>query len=308
MLQKYERKNVMNNPGLTVLSDNGMVRGFFLNSKEMVQKSFEFHQTSPVVSAALGRLLTATSMMGKMLKNDKDLLTLQIEGDGPAKTLLATADRQGRVKGYSGNPMVDIPLKPNGKLDVSGAVGNGYLTVLRDNDSGEPYVSRTELVSGEIAEDITHYYATSEQTPTVCALGVLVDRDYSIKSAGGFILQLLPGADDATIDQLEKNLNAVQNVSSLFEYTSNEEIAKMVFNQLPFHTTDQWNGEYYCNCSREKTEKVLLSLGKKELSGLVNDNEPIELCCHFCDQKYKFTPDQIYKILCDSLKNNSKKL
>ena len=292
----------MNNPGLTVLSDNGMVRGFFLNSKEMIQKAFEFHQTSPVVSAALGRLLTAASMMGKMLKNDKDLLTLQIEGDGPAKTLLSTADRQGRVKGYPGNSMVDIPLKPNGKLDVSGAVGNGYLTVLRDNDTGDPYVSRTELISGEIAEDITHYYATSEQTPTVCALGVLVDRDYSIKSAGGFILQLLPGADDATIDQLEKNLNAVQNVSSLFEYTSNEEIAKMVFDQLPFHITDQWNGEYYCNCSREKTEKILLSLGKKELSGLVNDNEPIELCCHFCDRKYKFTPDQIYKILCDSLK------
>ncbi len=291
----------MNNPGLTVLSDNGMVRGFFLNSKELVQKSFEFHQTSPVVSAALGRLLTAASMMGKMLKNDSDLLTLQIEGDGPAKTLLATADRKGRVKGYPGNPAVDIPLKSNGKLDVSGAVGNGFLTVLRDNEGGAPYVSRTELVSGEIAEDITHYYAVSEQMPTVCALGVLVDRDYSIKSSGGFILQLLPGADDATIDQLEKNLSGVQNVSSLFEYTSNEEIAKTVLDQLPFHITDHWNGEYYCSCSKEKTEKVLLSLGKKELSDLVNENEPIELCCHFCDRKYKFNPDQIYKILCKSM-------
>ncbi len=292
----------MNNPGLTVLSDNGMVRGFFLNSKQMVQRAFEYHQTSPVISAALGRVLTAASMMGKMLKNDSDLLTLQIEGSGPAKTLLATADRLGRVKGYPGNPVVDIPLKPNGKLDVGGALGAGFLTVLRDSEGGEPYVSRTMLVSGEIAEDITDYYATSEQIPTVCALGVLVDRDYSIKSAGGFILQLLPGADDATIDRLERNLNAVQNVSSLFEYTSNEEIAKMVFDGLPFHATEQWSGEYHCNCSIEKTEKVLLSLGKKELSSMVSENEPIELCCHFCDKKYKFTPEHIYKILCDSLK------
>ncbi len=292
----------MNNPGLTVLSDNGMVRGFFLNSKELVQTAFEYHKTSPVVSAGLGRLLTAASIMGKMLKNDSDLLTLQIEGSGRVKTLMATADRKGRVKGYPGNPVVDIPLKPNGKLDVSASIGAGFLTVLRDNDGGEPYVSRTMLVSGEIAEDITEYYATSEQTPTVCALGVLVDRDYTIKSAGGFILQLLPGADDETIDQLEKNLKSVQNVSSLFEHTSNKEIAAMVFDQLPFHVTDTWSGEYYCNCSREKTEQVLLSLGKKELSSMVAENEPIELCCHFCDQKYKFNPDQIYKILCDSLK------
>ncbi len=210
----------MINKGTTILSDDGTVRGYFLNSKELVQKAFDFHKTAPVVTAALGRLLTASAMMGKTLKNASDLLTLQIEGEGPVKTILATADRNGRVKGYPGVSIVDLPLKANGKLDVSGCIGPGYLTVLRDNGEGEPYVSRTELVSGEIAEDITNYYAISEQTPTVCALGVLIDRDYSVKSAGGFILQLLPGADEETISALENNLGKVQNVSSLFEVGS----------------------------------------------------------------------------------------
>ncbi|MBQ7936255.1 MAG: Hsp33 family molecular chaperone HslO [Clostridia bacterium] len=291
----------MKNPGITVLSDNGMVRGYFLNSKELVQKAFDFHQTAPVVTAALGRLLTASAMMGKTLKNDSDLLTLQMEGEGPVRTLLATADRDGRVKGYPGVPIVDIPLKKNGKLDVSGAIGNGYLTVLRDNGEGEPYVSRTELVSGEIAEDITNYYAISEQTPTVCALGVLVDRDYTVKSAGGFLLQLLPGAGEEVISQLEENLQKVQNVSSMFEHTSNEAIAGILMEQIPFHVTEEWNAEYYCNCSRAKTEKVLLSLGKKDLASLIEEGNPVELCCHFCDRKYSFMPKEIENLLMEGL-------
>lgn len=292
----------MKNNGLTILSDNGMVRGYFLNSKEIVQQAFDYHKTAPVVTAALGRLLTAAAMMGKTLKNEGDLLTLQIEGEGPVKTVLATADRNGLVKGYPGVSIVDLPLKPNGKLDVSGAIGSGTLTVLRDNGEGEPYVSRTELVSGEIAEDITNYYAVSEQTPTVCALGVLIDRDYSVKSSGGFILQLLPGADDETISALEENLKKVQNVSSLFEHTSNEEIANMLMENIPFHVTDGWRGEYYCNCSKERTEKVLLSLGQKELIGLIEEGGPVELCCHFCDSKYQFTPEDIKKLLQQALK------
>lgn len=292
----------MNRSGLTILSDNGMVRGFFLNSKCIVQQAFDYHQTAPVVTAALGRLLTAAAMMGKTLKNQNDLLTLQIEGEGPVRTVLATANQKGQVKGYPGISIVDIPLKANGKLDVSGAIGGGYLTVLRDNGEGEPYVSRTELVSGEIAEDITHYYATSEQTPTVCALGVLVDRDYSVKSAGGFILQLLPGADDEVIDQLEKNLTKVQNVSAMFEHTSNEEIACMIMENIPFHVTEEWDAEYYCNCSRSKTEKVLLSLGKKDLAELIDEEKPVELCCHFCDRKYKFSTEDIKKLLLQALK------
>ena len=288
--------------GLTILSDNGMVRGYFLNSKSIVQQAFDYHRTAPVVTAALGRLLTAASMMGKTLKNKSDLLTLQIEGDGPVKTVLATANLNGQVKGYPGESIVDLPLKPNGKLDVSNAIGSGYLTVLRDNGEGEPYVSRTELVSGEIAEDITHYYATSEQTPTVCALGVLVDRDYSVKSAGGFILQLLPGADDEVIDQLEKNLTKVQNVSAMFEHTSNEEIARILMENIPFHVTEEWNAEYYCNCSKAKTEKVLLSLGKKELAEIIEEGKPVELCCHFCDHKYKFSTDDMKKLLLQAIK------
>ncbi|MBQ8894186.1 MAG: Hsp33 family molecular chaperone HslO [Clostridia bacterium] len=287
----------MKNNGLTILSDNGMVRGFFLNSRNIVQQAFQYHQTAPVVTAALGRLLTASAMMGKMLKNDSDLLTLQIEGEGPVKTILATANRKGQVKGYPGVSIVDIPLKPNGKLDVSGAIGLGTLNVLRDNGEGEPYVSRTELISGEIAEDITHYYATSEQTPTVCALGVLVDRDYSVKSAGGFLLQLLPGADDEVITALENNLQKVQNVSSMFEHTSNQEIANILMENIPFHITEEWGADYFCNCSRERTEKVLLSLGKKDLASLIEEGKPVELCCHFCDAKYQFTPEDMKKLL-----------
>lgn len=287
----------MKNQGTTILSDNGMVRGYFLNSKQLVQQAFEYHRTAPVVTAALGRLLTASAMMGKTLKNASDLLTLQIEGEGPIKTVLATADRNGRVKGYPGVSIVDIPLKSNGKLDVSSAIGAGYLTVLRDNGEGEPYVSRTELVSGEIAEDITNYYALSEQTPTVCALGVLVDRDYSVKSAGGFVLQLLPGADEETISALEENLKKVQNVSSMFEHTSTEEIANMLMDGIPYHVTEQWNAEYYCNCSKQRTEKVLISLGKKELAAIIEEGEDVELCCHFCDKKYLFTPNELKKLL-----------
>ncbi len=292
----------MKNKGTTILSDNGMVRGYFLNSKELVQKAFDYHRTAPVVTAALGRLLTASAMMGKTLKNASDLLTLQIEGGGPIKTILATADQNGRVKGYPAVPIVDIPLKANGKLDVSGAIGPGFLTVLRDTGEGEPYVSRTALLSGEIAEDITDYYATSEQTPTVCALGVLIDRDYSVKSAGGFILQLLPGADEETISILEENLKKVQNVSSMFEHTSNEGIADILMQGLPYHITEQWNAEYYCNCSKQRTEKVLLSLGKKELASLIEEGEDVELCCHFCDSKYRFTPDEIKKLLLEGSK------
>lgn len=292
----------MKNPGLTILSDNGMVRGYFLNSKELAQQAFDFHKTAPVVTAALGRLLTAAAMMGKTLKNDSDLLTLQIEGDGPVKTLLATADRKGRVKGYPGVSMVDLPLKANGKLDVSGALGYGYLTVLRDNGEGEPYVSRTELVSGEIAEDITNYYAISEQTPTVCGLGVLVDRDYTVKSAGGFLLQLLPGADDEVISRLEENLQKVTNVSAMFEHTSNEAIASILMDQIPFHVTEEWDAAYYCNCSRAKTEKILLSLGRKELASLIEEGNDVEICCNFCDQAYSFTPKEMENLLISGLK------
>ncbi len=286
----------MTHNGLTILSDNGMVRGFFLNSKNIVQTAFDYHKTSPVVTAGLGRLLTAASMMGRTLKNDDDLLTLQIEGGGPVVSLLATADKNGHVKGYPGVSIVDIPLKPNGKLDVSGSIGPGLLTVLRDNGEGEPYVSRTALLSGEIAEDITEYYATSEQTPTVCALGVLVDRDYSVKSAGGFLVQLLPGADDNTITQLELNLKKLQNVSSLFEHTSNQAIASILMENIPFHTTEEWDAEYACNCTKEKTEKVLISLGERDLAELIDEGNPVELCCHFCDKNYQFSIDELKKL------------
>ncbi len=293
----------MKNNGITILSDNGMVRGFFLNSKDIVQRAFELHQTAPVVTAGLGRLLTVATMIGKTLKNDSDLVTLQIEGEGPVRSILATAERHGRVKGYAGANIVDIPLNAAGKLDVRGAIGPGYLTVLRDNGEGEPYVSRTELVSGEIAEDITHYYALSEQTPTVCALGVLVDRNYSVKSAGGFLVQLLPGADDETISKLEENLSHLHNVSAMFEHTSNREIADILMKDISYHVTEEWCGSYHCNCSKQKTEKVLLSIGKKDLAALIEEGNDVELCCSFCSNKYKFTPKEMENLLIESLKN-----
>ncbi len=287
----------MNQQGLTVLSDHGLVRGFILNSKEVVQQAFLYHQTAPVVTAGLGRLLTAAAMMGKTLKNDTDLLTLQVEGSGPVRTLLATADRRGNVKGYPGTPRLDLSLKSNGKLDVSASIGAGFLTVLRDNGEGTPYVSRTALVSGEIAEDITEYYARSEQTPTVCALGVLVDRDYMVKAAGGFLLQLLPGATEEMIVQLEENLQKVQNVSAIFEYTSNEEIAARLLTGIPFHVTEEWNARYSCHCSKRRTEKVLLSLGEQELRAMIAEGKSVELCCHFCDKKYLFSVAELKHLL-----------
>lgn len=287
----------MKNNGTTILSDNGMVRGYILNARDLVYQAFVYHKTAPVVTAGLGRLLTAAVMMGRTLKNDDDLLTLQIEGDGPVRTLLATADRNGHVKGYPGVAVVDLPLKASGKLDVSGSIGNGFLTVLRDNGEGEPYVSRTALVSGEIAEDITHYYAISEQTPTVCALGVLIDRDYTVKSAGGFILQLLPGAEEETIAALEENIGHLHNVSAIFEGKSNEEIADILMQKIPYHVTERWEASYACNCSREKTQKVLLSLGRKELGAMIAEGKPVELCCHFCDRRYFFTVEELENLL-----------
>jgi molecular chaperone Hsp33 len=283
---------------LRATTKNGEIRAFAVNTKELVNVARSYHQTTPVASAALGRLLTAGVMMGSMLKGEQELLTLNIKGDGPIGGVLVTANGAGQVKGYVNNPLVDLPLKVNGKLDVSGAIGVGNLTVIKDLGMKEPYVGQVELVSGEIAEDITYYYASSEQTPSVVALGVLVDTDYSIKQSGGFIIQLLPQAKEETIVQLEKNIQELPSITQMFESGLDEEaILKKVLEGFEVLVHDISSPEYYCNCSRERVEKALITIGKEELDAMIQDGEPIEMNCHFCDKKYRFEMEDLKKLI-----------
>ena len=282
----------------SALSTCKTVRVFVADTKDIVQKAHEYHSTSPVVSAALGRLLTAASMMGTMLKEEGEIVTLQISGDGPIGKLLATADYKGNVKGYAQNYTVDLPLKGNGKLDVAAAVGQGTLSVVRDNQmTGVPYTGKIELVSGEIAEDITAYFATSEQTPTVCALGVLVDRDLSIKSAGGVLIQLLPGASEQTISILEENCKSLSAVSSLLLDHTPEEIAEIALKNIGIYMHTQREIAYKCDCSRIKCEKILSSLKPEEIKQIIDEDHKADIVCSFCGKSYHFDETQLREIL-----------
>ncbi len=235
---------------------NNQVRAFAITNKDVVEEARLSHQTSPLVSAALGRLMTAASMMGSMLKNDKDLLTLQIRGDGPIGGLVVTSDSKANVKGYPFTPQVDLPLKTNGKLDVSTGLGNGILNIIRDTGLKNPYVGQTHLVSGEIAEDITYYYATSEQVPSAVALGVLVDKDYSIKQSGGFIIQLLPDADEEIIQQLEEKIGSLPPITTLMNTGKTpEEILELLLGDMDFKIMDKVPTKFHCNCTKERVEK-----------------------------------------------------
>ena len=237
--------------------------------------------------------------MGALLKGEEDTLTLRLNGGGPSGNIVAAADYMGNVKCYSENPQVDLPLKPNGKLDVSGYVGTeGFLGVIKDLGLKEPYATQTPIVSGEIAEDITSYFAVSEQIPTVCALGVLVDRDWSIKAAGGYIIQLVPPINEAAIDVIEKNIQNMQSVTALIESgMTSEEIALKGLEGLNGDILDSWEANYRCGCSRERTERILISLGAKELQKLADEQESTEVCCHFCDKKYSFTSEELKELL-----------
>ncbi|TCK92388.1 molecular chaperone Hsp33 [Natranaerovirga hydrolytica] len=268
---------------------NHQVRAFAATTKEIVETAKNHHNTSPVATAALGRLLTAASMMGSMLKSEKDLLTLQIKGNGPIKGLVATADAQANVKGYVHNPNVIIPPNENGKLDVSGALGIGLLSVIKDIGLKEPYVGQTHLVSGEIAEDLTYYYASSEQVPSVVALGVLMNKDNTVGQSGGFIIQLLPDASEEVIKHLEEKIQQVNSVTEMFEAgKSPEDILEMLLGDLGLDILETIPTQYHCNCSRDRVEKAIISVGRKELQEMIDEGKPVELNCHFCKEKYEF--------------------
>ena len=280
------------------LSENGGIVFCGVDSTDVVCKAEQLHTTSATCSAALGRLLTGASLMGSMLKDDRDTITLRVSGNGPAGVVIACTDGTGNVKGCIDHPLVELPAKANGHLDVGGAVGkDGVLTVIRDNRlQKEPTVGQVPLVSGEIAEDITSYYAYSEQVPTVCALGVLVDKDLSISCAGGYLLQLLPGATDAEITQLEQNIAAMPSVTEMLHAGKTpEDMMNLAMAGFNPSVLDEREVRYQCDCSRERTEQMLLSLGRKELEKLRDEDPHCEVVCHFCPTKYEFDLNKLVK-------------
>ena len=281
------------------ISADGSAFAEVLDAKDIVSEIERIHKTSAVVTAGLGRLSIAASLMGYMLKGENDTVTLRVDGGGPAGQLVAVADSWGNVKSCVNNPVVEIPLNAQGKLDVGGAVGrDGTLSVVKDLGLKEPYVGVIPLVSGEIAEDIASYYATSEQIPTVCSLGVLVNPDLTVRSAGGFLVQLLPFADEKCISTIEKNVAAMRPISALLdEGKTPEEIANMLLAGLEPNELDSAEPVYGCDCSRERTEKILISIGKDELRSIAEEGKDTAVSCHFCGKEYIFTPEDIRRLI-----------
>ena len=276
---------------------NAQIRAFAASTTELVEQARQRHNTSPVASAALGRLLTGGVMMGSMMKNPTDILTLQVKCAGPIGGLTVTADSQGNVKGYVNNPDVLLPPK-NGKLDVGGALGAGFLNVIKDMGLKEPYSGQTVLQTGEIAEDLTYYFATSEQVPSSVGLGVLMEKDNTVKCAGGFIVQVMPFIEDEVLERLEKNIQNIQSVTAMLDNGHTpEDMLAQVLEGLELEIVDTLPAHFSCNCSKERIEKAIISIGKKDIQSMIDDGKDIEVKCHFCNTAYNYTVDELKELL-----------
>lgn len=281
------------------MAGNAQIRAFAVTARDMVEKARTAHDLSPVATAALGRTLIGGAMMGAMLKGEKDILTLQVKGDGPIGQIVVTADACGKVKGYVQNPSVMLPPNAAGKLDVGGAVGYGILQVIKDMGLKDPYCGQTVLQTGEIAEDLTYYFASSEQVPSSVGLGVLMDKEKAdVRQAGGFIIQLMPFAEDAVIEKLEDNLKKIPSVTSMLdEGLTPEKMLEKVLEGMDIEFTDTLPVSFTCNCSKERIEKTLISIGEKDLKEMIADGKPIEVNCHFCSKNYTFTIEELKELL-----------
>lgn len=283
---------------IRAMAAGGQIRAFAATTKDLVEHARQIHNTSPVATAGLGRMLTAASMMGATLKNSSDVLTLIAKGDGPLGGITVTADSASNVKGYVNNPSFVNPPNFFGKFDVGGAIGNGTLTVIKDIGLKEPYSGQVSLITGEIAEDLTYYFATSEQVPTSVALGVLMNKNNTVKQAGGFIIQLMPFASDEVIDTLEAKIKEITSITSLLDSgMSPEDILNQVLGDMDLEITDTIPTAYNCNCSRERVTKAIISIGKKEITDMINEGKDIEVNCHFCNKNYVFTPEDLKKLI-----------
>lgn len=276
---------------------NTQIRAFAASTTQMVEQARQHHNLSPVATAALGRLLTGGVMMGSMMKNDTDILTLQVKCGGPIGGITVTADSQGKAKGYVNNPDVMLPPK-NGKLDVGGALGPGFLNVIKDMGLKEPYSGQTILQTGEIAEDLTYYFATSEQVPSSVGLGVLMEKSNTVKCAGGFIVQVMPFIEEEVLSKLEENIQNIQSVTSMLDdgHTP-EDMLRQVLTGMDVEITDTLPAEFYCNCSKKRIEKAIISIGKKDIQSIIDEGESIEVKCHFCNTAYNYSVDELKEIL-----------
>ena len=301
MMEKIKAGEITGQTGdymLRATAANGQIRAFAATSRDLVEKARQAHNTSPVATAALGRLMTAGVMMGSMMKADSDLLTIRVEGDGPIGGLTVTADKNGNVKGYAFHPEVMLPPNAKGKLDVGGALGVGVLSVIQDIGLKEPYVGQTELKTGEIGDDLTYYFASSEQVPSAVGLGVLMEKDNTVRQAGGFIVQLMPFAEESTIAKLEENVQKITSVTNLLEEGHTpESLLEKVLEGFDMEINEKVPTEFYCNCSRERVEKALISIGRKELNEMIQEGKSIEMNCHFCNKNYEFTVEELKEIL-----------
>lgn len=277
---------------------DAQIRAFAATTRELVEEMRQIHNTSPVVTAALGRLLTGSVMMGSMLKNEDDLLTIQVKGDGPLQGMTVTADGEGNVKGYANEPQVILPANAVGKLDVGGAVGKGYLSVIKDMGLKEPYIGQTALQTGEIADDLTYYFVTSEQVPSSVGLGVLMEKDNTVKQAGGFILQLMPFASEEVIRILEDNLSKFSSVTAALDAGNTpEQMLQMLLADLDVRVTDTMEVRYSCDCSKERVHRAIVSIGREDIQEMIEEGKEVEVNCHFCNKTYSFSVDELKKML-----------